>query len=121
MLWGLGGKDTLTGGAGADTFKYGSYTESRVGASTHDTITDFSHAQGDKIDLSLIDASVSAAGNQAFAFVGTGAFTGVAGQLHYWFQGATTIVSGDTNGDKVADFEIALNGHINLAASDFVL
>ena len=44
-LDGRGGNDTLTGGLGADTFVY-----SNGGGA--DTITDFSHAQGDRIDLS---------------------------------------------------------------------
>ncbi|MBD2143541.1 peptidase M23, partial [Anabaena sp. FACHB-1250] len=42
---GLGGQDTLTGGLGADTFRFNSPTEGM------DTITDFSKAQGDKIEL----------------------------------------------------------------------
>lgn len=53
------GKDELTGGAGADIFKF----LSRLNAdgdtiidADGDTITDFNPAQGDKIDLSNIDA-----------------------------------------------------------------
>jgi len=42
LLGGRGGNDTLTGGAGADTFFYS------AGA---DIVTDFSHAQGDVINL----------------------------------------------------------------------
>ncbi len=55
----------------------------RVGANA-DRIIDFSHAQGDRVDLARIDARFTVAGNQAFSFIGTAAFTGVAGQLHYW-------------------------------------
>ncbi|MFO5475298.1 MAG: glycosyl hydrolase family 18 protein, partial [Dolichospermum sp.] len=42
---GLGGNDTLTGGLGADKFRFNSPSEGM------DTITDFSKAQGDKIEL----------------------------------------------------------------------
>jgi hypothetical protein len=53
-----------------------------VGANA-DRITDFSHAQGDRIDLAGIDARFTVAGDQAFSFIGTGLYTGVAGQLRY--------------------------------------
>ncbi len=43
-----------------------------------DTIWDFSHAQGDRIDLSAIDANSSVGGNQAFTFIGAANFTGTA-------------------------------------------
>ena len=42
---GLGGNDTLTGGLGADRFRFNSPSHGM------DTITDFSKAQGDKIEL----------------------------------------------------------------------
>ncbi|MDB9522924.1 glycosyl hydrolase family 18 protein, partial [Dolichospermum circinale CS-1225] len=42
---GLGGQDTLTGGLGADRFRFNSPSDGM------DTITDFSKAQGDKIEL----------------------------------------------------------------------
>lgn len=48
VLIGLGGKDTLTGGAGADQFLFNTALNKSTSVAT---ITDFSHAQGDKIDL----------------------------------------------------------------------
>jgi Ca2+-binding RTX toxin-like protein len=119
VLIGMGGADTLVGGAGADRFVYGGAGQSLVGAGA-DRITDFSHAQGDRIDLVSIDASTALAGNQAFAFIGAAAFTGVAGQLRA-VSGATTVVLGDVNGDHVADFQINLTGAVALVAGDFVL
>ena len=71
-------------------------------------ITDFDG--NDRIDLSAIDARSGTAGNQAFTFLGTSAFTGTAGQLHYSQVGGNTLVSGDTNGDQVADFAVQLSG-----------
>ena len=59
------------------------------------------------MDLHLLDANAEClAGDQAFNFVGTSAFSGVAGELHYAPLGANTLVSGDVNGDKVGDFSI---------------
>jgi Ca2+-binding RTX toxin-like protein len=120
VLTGSGGKDTLTGGAGADRFVYGSAAQSPVGDGA-DLITDFSQAQGDRIDLAAIDASTGAAGDQAFTFIGTALFDGVAGQLRYAQSGGVTTIAGDLNGDKVSDFHIRLTGTIALAAGDFVL
>ena len=77
-LVGGAGSDTLTGGTGADRFAYLLTGDSPTGATTRDVIVDFSYSQGDRIDLSAIDANAVASGNQAFAFKGTGAITGSA-------------------------------------------
>ena len=118
VLTGGNGTDKLTGGAGADTFDFNAVIESVKGA-TRDSITDFTHSQGDKIDLSGIDANSKVAGDQGFSYIGAKAFTGVAGQLDY----LNSILAGDTNGDKVADFEIAITlvGGTSLVNADFML
>jgi Ca2+-binding RTX toxin-like protein len=120
VLTGSGGKDTLTGGIGGDRFVYGSVAESVVGANA-DLIADFSHAQADKIDLAAIDAKTTVAGDQAFSFIGTALYTGVAGQLRYSGAGGVTTIAGDVNGDGVSDFHIQLTGAIALVAADFML
>jgi len=120
VLTGAGGKDTLTGGIGADRFVYAATAHSAVGANA-DRITDFNRAQGDKIDLAAIDASTTVAGNQAFTFIGSGLYTGIAGQLRYATSGGVTTIAGDINGDKVSDFHIQLTGTIALIGTDFVL
>ncbi|MEK1927108.1 MAG: M10 family metallopeptidase, partial [Rhizobium giardinii] len=82
-LYGGAGADDLIGGADADMFLFKLRTESTVPASGRDTIFDFSASQGDRIDLSVIDANSKATGNQAFAFLGKVAFTGTAAELRY--------------------------------------
>ena len=119
-LQGGGGRDFLAGGAGADRFVYTAIGDSVVGANA-DRITDFSRAQGDKIDLSAIDANTGATGNQAFTFIGSGLFTHHAGELRFAQSGGNTIIAGDINGDGTSDFHIILKGTIALLASDFVL
>jgi Ca2+-binding RTX toxin-like protein len=120
VLIGARGEDSLTGGAGADRFLYIDVVQSPVGLGASDGISDFSHAQGDKIELWPIDADTTIAGNQAFSFIGTGLYTGVAGQLRYSFDGYVTTVAGDVDGDGTSDFHIRF-GPIGLVASDFVL
>jgi Ca2+-binding RTX toxin-like protein len=119
-LRGGAGSDTLAGGTGADRFVYAAVGDSVTGANA-DRITDFSHAQGDRIDLSLIDANTGAAGNQAFIFIGSGLYTGVAGQLRFAQSGGNTTIAGDVNGNGTSDFRIILTGTMALQASDFVL
>ena len=114
-LTGGEGSDQLSGGRGRDRFIYTSMTDSRGSTATRDTITDF--RGGDKIDLSAIDANASIDGNQAFAFIKKKSFSGVSGQLR--FSGG--LLEADINGDKQADFAIALTGVNRVYASSFVL
>ena len=73
------------------------------------------------IDLSTIDANTVAAGDQAFAFIGTSSFNGLAGELRYAQSGGNTFVQGDVDGNGTADIEIQLTGLITINAGDFVL
>lgn len=118
-LVGGAGADQLLGGAGGDRFRYDAASDSAVGS--HDMIFDFSRAQGDRISLTGVDANTLVGGDQNFAFLGTAAFSGVAGQLRYEKSGGNTFVYGDLDGDAVADFQLQLNGELNLYSSDFLL
>jgi Ca2+-binding RTX toxin-like protein len=117
-LIGGDGKDIMTGGAGADVFAFQALADSMTTAA--DVIRDFA-AGVDRIDLSMIDARAGVAGNQAFSFLGSGAFTSQAGQLRASHQGSNTMVTGDVNGDGRADFQIQLIGNLALTANDFML
>ena len=66
-LYGGFGADTLFGNAGADTFAFQSAAD--LGYGHTDVIRDFSRTEGDRINLSGIDANTTLAGNQAFRFV----------------------------------------------------
>ena len=92
----------LAGGAGADRFVFSTIDDSLYGANA-DRISDFSHAQGDKIDLSAIDANTGARGGQAFTLIGSGLYTHQAGELRFAFTSlGITTVAGDVNGDGVS-------------------
>lgn len=113
------GRDLITGGTGADTIRFLAAGDTVPGAN-RDAIKDFSTAQGDLIDLSAIDANDLVPNDQAFAFLGTGAFTGGAGEVRYDVVGSDSIVRGTIGGTGV-DFEIKVMGVTSLAATDFKL
>lgn len=111
--------DHLIGGTGADTFQFDDVTHSSAGEP--DLILDFSSAEGDLIDISRIDAAMSSTVDEAFIFVGTGAFTGQEGELRYVVSNGDAVVQGDVDGDGMVDFAIQLRGVGTLSQSDFLL
>ena len=113
------GQDVLTGGGGADKFVFtnGDF----AGPTLPDTITDFVPTDGDKIYLNGMDANTNTAAIDHFSFIGDHAFTGLAGQLRYAVSATGVTLMGDTNGDGVADFAIALIGQHQVAAGWLVL
>ena len=122
----VGGKgmDWMAGQAGDDVFLYTSINVSQVGAGNRDIICDWGKLNSvgdDKIDLHLIDADTSAAGNQAFTWIGSNAFSGKAGEIRSFFDGQNTVVELTVNNDKVADMQIQIGGHAALNAHDFAL
>ena len=117
------GKDSLTGGLGADQFIYDADAESGNATSTRDVVVDFSHSQGDKINLSAIDANILSVNEDAFTAPTVGdSFSGQfskPGQLY--FDQTTHILYGNNDADNAVDFSILLLGVNNLVASDFIL
>ncbi|MBP0445888.1 hypothetical protein J8J14_14015 [Roseomonas sp. SSH11] len=121
LVGGLG-SDTLIGGTGADTFLFSSAAEAGNGTGVNtgrDIIMDFNRGQGDKIDLSGIDAVLGGA-NDSFTFIGTNNFT-AAGQLRYVQEGGATIIEGNLDGTDGAEFQIQLATPLTLLATDFIL
>jgi serralysin len=112
VINGLGGNDSLWGGAGADEFRF-------FDNPGNDSIGDFLSGT-DKIHLSEMDANSGAAGNQTFAFVGSAAFSGTAGELRSYSAGGNSFVAGDVNGDAIADFTIS-TGPSLAVVTDFFL
>jgi len=114
------GADVMTGGAGADIFSYANYASSSL--AQPDVITDFSWVEGDRIHLAAIDANAGLAGDQAFAFAGTGAFIGGGtGSVRYDYSGGDTLVLVDAGDGGAAEMAIRLAGLHVLQANDFFL
>jgi serralysin len=119
-LRGGNGADSLTGGIGADHFIFSTAQDSAVAPARRDTITDFSHADGDLIDLIAIDANAGTAGDQVFHLIAT-AFTGAAGELRVVARTGGFLVTGDTDGDAIANFAITVMASAAPASVDFGL
>ena len=108
-LVGGGGSDLLYGGTGGDVFDFNALTDSKSGAQ-RDVIADFEGSYKrfltfDVIDVQDIDANTGVAGDQAFTWIGSAAFSG-AGQLRY----ADGILQGSVDADATPEFEVELAG-----------
>ena len=111
-----GGADTLTGGAGSDTFVYQIVSDSTPEAP--DLITDYDGAV-DWLNLSPIDANFNVADNQAFTLAAS-AGDGLAKAVLAFASGVTTL-SLYMNGDALADMVITFTGDITANTGQFVL
>jgi serralysin len=144
-LSGGDGVDRLTGGAGNDVFvaELNSTTvATKRGNLSLDFITDFDLAGDDLIDLSGIDANLLRSGDQAFTFVGTSDVkTGEIGFKSFGninaaekalgidldgidgkgADGPVTVIFGNTDGDRDAEFGIVLFGTRDVTVQDFML
>jgi hypothetical protein len=100
-----------------------------LGADTsYQRISDF--AQGDKIDLSAIDASRSGGradllDNDAFSGISFGTGAAATRQLRYHHEkiGGTdyTVIQGNVDKDGAFEVEVQLVGKFTLSNSDFIL
>ena len=124
MLFGGGGadildgsrdQDMLTGGDGPDTFAFSDWWHF---GPDYDYILDFKQSDGDKIDF-----TESKYGDvpPSLSFIGSAAFSGVAGEIRFEQANGDTLVSADTDGDGQADLAIHCTGMIDFNANDFLL
>lgn len=124
MLTGGGGRDVLTCGAGADAFRYLALSDSGIMLNRADQLVDFSSAQGDRIDLSALDANSTLGGDQAFSFI-EGADFGIdaTGQLRFDFDADlnAAMLYASTDADDGPEFAVLLRGESSLSAGDFIL
>lgn len=132
VVFGRAGNDTVNGGTGNDLIDGGADADVLTGGSGNDLfifqsaahangdrITDFV-ANLDKIDLSRLYSSDAA--KAGFKLIGVGDNTALgAYDVKVTQSGSITTITGDTNGDNIADFTMQLNGKVNLKRADFVM
>jgi Ca2+-binding RTX toxin-like protein len=74
------------------------------------------------IDISLIDADTTQAGDQAFHLLGLGVgFTGHAGEMTRQWSEGSYVVQFDVDGDAVADARLTVTGGLSVDAANFIL
>lgn len=122
FLVGGPGADRIAGGADADIFVFGfdlfangagyRSLDSGIGPAA-DRILDFE--QGVEA-LSFYGSAWDTAD-----FVGTAAFAGGRASFRYDHVGSDTVIAGDADGDRLADWEIVLAGRFDLTVADFSL
>ncbi|MCV3765658.1 Calx-beta domain-containing protein [Rhizobium sp. TRM95796] len=120
-LYGGVGGDKLNGGDGKDLFLFKSVKDSTTGASGRDSILDFSRKEGDRIDLSAIDANSKTGADDDFMFIGAKDFSKTAGELRFEKKSGDAFVYGDVNGDGRADFSLHIDGAASVDKAFFIL
>lgn len=115
----IAGVDEMTGGNGRDKFIFTKIEHIGKFAGQRDVITDFLSGT-DVINLKAIDANTNIRGNQNFVFSNSFEL-GAAGRLVISQSNQDLLVSGDTNGDGLADFTIELQGINSWVSSDFIM
>ncbi len=115
-LRGQVGRDVMSGGAGKDLFIFYDLAETGADRATGDVITDFVSGS-DKLDLSQLDANLTAPGDDAFtALIPPGQQFGAPGQLQF----VDEVLYGNVDGDSTPELAIELTGVTTLLATDVI-
>ena len=123
---GYGGADVLSGRAGNDTYVTdgGDSILEALNGGLDTVSSSATHPLGANLENLILTGSAAidgTGGNQSFSATIIAAFTGVAGQLAFSTASDVGYLSGDVNGDKIADFSIRLANDAALSASSLIL
>jgi Ca2+-binding RTX toxin-like protein len=115
-LEGGAGSDRLTGGAGADRFEFAALRGEDgniVADPDRDIVVDYQQGA----DHLSVDQWFEGG---AFALIGSARFSGAGNEVRFTNQGGGTIVFGDVDGDRIADFSVRIDATLTLTGDDFV-
>ncbi|MFO1068600.1 MAG: Ig-like domain-containing protein [Geminicoccaceae bacterium] len=111
--------DIFFTGAGRDIFVY-RQGDSGIGHGNRDIINLFDVTDGDRLDLSLMDADLATAGDDRFVWIGQQAFS-APGQLRYYKLNDYWIVEGNNAGAGGTDFQIKLVQMVDPPSGEFFI
>lgn len=112
VLMGGGGADTLHGGSGADRFQFTAWDLGKL-----QLVDDFDFAEGDRLDLTRVDANAAMPGDQVFFYIGGQGFSGWAGELRL----VAGLLEGDVDGDGHGDLLVRLPDNAWVPGDGFLL
>ncbi len=113
VIWGGINAETMTGNADGDTFLWAAFNYDDGSGPQEtidgDVVTDFT--RGDRLNF----ASIAFSAGIDLTFLGTNAFTGVAGEYRFYTDSGRTYVAFDTDGDANTDQTLTIaNGAFQL-------
>ncbi|WP_435259769.1 calcium-binding protein [Thioclava sp. FR2] len=119
------GADLIYGGAGADEFQIGRSGGGTGAETDRSIIADFSHADGDILNLRYLDPDTRTSGillTEHWNFIPQGPFTvGVAGQIRVTPIAGGYLIEFENSADGIADYSVQVQTTDVLDTSDFLL
>lgn len=115
-ITGGAGFDKLYGGAGSDQFIFSNLIDSAAPGTRADVIYDF--RDGDKCNMSAIDANALRTGNNSFSIDQGGGLK--AGEIKLTYSAGVNRIDINTDGDAAFEMSLFVRG-IKLDAGDFIL
>lgn len=112
IIFGRDGNDVIRGGEGDDLLFGGLGSDTLNGDEHEDSFifVNLEHLDGDSIVGLTAEDKIDLSSIGGLSFIGSNAFTGVAGQVRYTWAGGNTTLQIDSDGNGVSDASLLLTG-----------